>query len=367
MFIWYFTGMYILSKSVIDARVLKFAGRFFIGFLALILSACSSLSYYGQAIRGQFELLGKRVPITSVLAGDKLDKNIRQKLLTVQEARDFSISNLGMPDNDSYCDYADLKRRYVMWNVFVTPAFSFTPMEWCYPIVGCIAYRSYFSRVDAQKLANEMEASGYDVYLSAIPAYSTLGWFSDPVTSTMMHWQDYDLVGTLFHELAHQMFYIKNDTVFNESLAKAIEQEGLRRWMEYKGKGERYQAYLLDDRREDLLVKIVLKARKKLEVLYSQGDSKKISLSSKLEIFRLLRKDYYQLRKQWGGYDGYDQWILSGMNNAKIQSIATYYDYVPAFNQLLKKQGGDLSLFYKQIKKLMAKDIQSRKRILGVQ
>ena len=338
----------------------------FIGCLFLLLqSGCSTLAYYNQAISGQSELLEKRLPITEVLADKKLDKNVRRKLQAVQEARVFSVKELGLPDNNSYRDYADLKRPYVMWNIFVTPAFSLTPIEWCYPVVGCIAYRSFFTRADAQQLKIEMEAKGHDVYLAGIPAYSTLGWFDDPVVNSMMHWEDYDLVGTLFHELAHQKFYIKSDTVFNESLAKTIEQEGLRRWMEYKSQGKLYQKYLLDGKREKAFVKIVLKARKNLEHVYANNHKHQNKLAAKLNVFRLLRQDYRQLRESWGGYDGYDRWILSGVNNAKIQSIATYYDYVPAFKRILAEQGGDLDLFYSRVKKITMQTELERKRMLA--
>ena len=333
--------------------------------ILLLLSGCSTFSYYNQAISGQSELLEKRVPITDVLTDKKLDINVRRKLQVVQEARVFSVKELGLPDNNSYRDYADLKRPYVMWNVFVTPAFSLKPIEWCYPIVGCIAYRSFFTRTDAQQLKLEMEAKGHDVYLAGIPAYSTLGWFDDPVVNSMMHWEDYDLVGTLFHELAHQKFYIKSDTVFNESLAKTIEQEGLRRWMNYKSQGKLYQKYLLDDKREKAFVKIVLNARSRLERLYNNNQKQVNKLAAKLDVFRLLRQDYRQLREFWGGYDGYDRWMLSGVNNAKIQSIATYYDYVPAFKRILTEQGGDLSLFYKQVKKITMQTEHERKRMLA--
>jgi len=331
----------------------------------VLLQGCSTLSYYHQAVTGQSELLSKSRPIAEVLADRQLDPAVRSKLLVVQKARAFAISELGLPDNDSYRDYADLQRRYVMWSVFATPRFSLTPLQWCYPFVGCISYRNYFFRADAQAYALKLESEGYDVHLTGVPAYSTIGWFDDPVINTMMHWQDYDLVGTLFHEMAHQKSYIKNDTVFNESLAKAIEQIGLQRWMKNTSQQHRYVQYLIDEQREKAFVGIVQDARKKLQGLYAQNTKPESGqFRAKLDIFRELRRNYIKLRKQWNGYDAYDHWILSGVNNAKVQSVATYYDYVPAFKYLLALQGDDLSLFYKQIEKLMVMDRLERDEYL---
>lgn len=357
-FVWYFKIMKAYENKY---RIFKGISFGFVFVLLLSVSGCTTLSYYFQAIKGQSELLQKRIPIKTVLIDKKLDNKVRQKLLIVQEARRFAVTALGLPDNNSYRDYADLQRDYVMWSVFITPAFSLKPMQWCYPVVGCISYRNYFSRTDAQLFAGKMQAQGYDVHVANVPAYSTIGWFDDPVTNTMMHWQDYDLVGTLFHELGHQKFYVKSDTVFNESLAKTIEQEGLQRWMQYKSQAGLYERYLRDEKRESAFVGIILQAREKLEKLYQVNNAESQKLSAKLDVFRALRRDYIRLRKQWNGYDAYDQWMLSGMNNAKVQSIATYYDYVPVFKRLLAEQGGNLSRFYTEVKKLTLMSQQKRK------
>jgi predicted aminopeptidase len=200
--------------------------------------------------------------------------------------------------------------------------------------------------------------------VAGVPAYSTLGWFDDPVMNTMMHWQDYDLVGTLFHELAHQKFYIQGDTIFNESLAKAIEQEGLRRWMDRQSDSKGFRDYLQDAQRERQFIDMVLKTRNKLEDLYRSDLSPATMSVRKLEIFRGLRADYRQLRQQWGGYDVYDRWVFSGVNNAKIQSIATYYDYVPAFESMLQRHQGDLLRFYEELGQIMTMGQKERREYL---
>ncbi len=330
-------------------------------------SACSSLSYYRQAIGGQMELLQKRRPISTVIEDPVVEVQVRERLKMIQKARVFAVSELLLPDNDSYSDYADLGRPYALWNVFATPPYSLQAKQWCYPFAGCINYRNYFSQSPAQAYADTLQAQGQDVYVAGVSAYSTLGWFDDPVLNTMMRWQDYDLVGTLFHELAHQKFYIPDDTVFNESLARAIEQEGLRRWMAQQQDSQNYQRYLQESKREQEFIALVLAAREKLSALYSSGKPEQSMFVAKLDIFRQLRRDYLVLRQQWGGYDAYDQWIFSGVNNAKVQSVATYHDYLPAFREILRQQGGDLAKFYRAIQALTKMEIAERRTyLLGI-
>lgn len=329
-----------------------------------MLQACSTLSYYQQAVSGQMELLQKRRPIAVVIQDQEVDERTRRRLEMIVKARTFAVRELYLPDNDSYRDYADLGRPYALWNVFATPVFSLQPRQWCYPLFGCVSYRNYFSPVSARKYADQLEADDFDVYVAGVPAYSTLGWFDDPVMNTMMHWQDYDLVGTLFHELAHQKFYSQGDTVFNESLAKAIEQEGLRRWMDRQSDSERFQDYLQDVRRKKQFINMVLNTRNKLEVLYQSAMPSEAMLANKRDIFRGLRKNYRLLRQQWNGYAGYDRWFFSGVNNAKIQSIATYYDYVPAFEKMLQQYQGSLPRFYEELERLMVMSQQERREYI---
>jgi len=351
-------------SSMYSGSIIRFIRWLLYASLLWFLSACSSLSYYQQAIGGQIELLQKRKPISTVVKDPDVDPVTRARLLLLQQARVFAVNDLMLPDNDSYKDYADLGRPYAMWSVFVTPAYSLQPRQWCYPLLGCVSYRSYFSRVQAQAYADSMESSGNDVYIAGVPAYSTLGWFDDPVLNTMMHWQDYDLVGTLFHELAHQKFYIKDETIFNESLAKAIEQEGLRRWMDAQKDASQFKQYLLESEREKEFIELVLATRKELQSLYQSELPKKEMFKAKMQVFRSMRAAYLQLRQRWGGYDIYDHWMLSGVNNAKVQSIATYYNYVPAFMRMLTQQQGNIEKFYLAIDAVMEMTAEERQAYL---
>lgn len=332
--------------------------------VAVTLTGCSGLDYYRKALVGQLELMNKVRPIETVIEDEKVPVDVRRRLELIQQARSFAVTELKLPDNDSYRDYADLQRPYAMWSVFATPPYSLMPVKWCYPLVGCYHYRTYFSLTESQAFAHQLHEQGYDTYVAGVPAYSTLGWFDDPIMNTMMHWEDYDLVGTLFHELAHQQIHINDDTTFNESFARTIEQEGLRRWMASQQQSERYHVYQAEVEREQAFVALVLETRSQLQSLYQTEMPHKEKFVRKLDIFRQLRARYLQLRRQWGGIDSYDHWILTGVNNAKVQSIATYYDYVPAFKKLLTECNQDMLRFYRRVSELTAMDINQRKRYL---
>jgi predicted aminopeptidase len=332
--------------------------------IAAPLAGCSSLNYYRKALVGQLELMNKVRPIETVINDESVPVDVRRRLEIIKQARSFAVTELKLPDNNSYRDYADLQRPYAMWSVFATPPYSLAPVKWCYPFVGCYHYRSYFNHAESQSFAQQLQEEGFDTYVAGVPAYSTLGWFDDPVINTMMHWEDYDLVGTLFHELAHQQLHIANDTTFNESFARAVEQEGLRRWMVAQQQSQRYQAYQADVKREQAFVALILQARNQLEVLYQTEMPEQKKFIQKLDIFRQLRARYFKLRESWGGVSSYDHWILSGINNAKVQSIATYYDYVPGFKKILADCDNDMQRFYHRVAELTTMDVTQRRRYL---
>ncbi|HEC29372.1 MAG TPA: aminopeptidase [Gammaproteobacteria bacterium] len=332
--------------------------------MSFLLPGCATLSYYSQTIGGQIELLQKRRPIKTVIEDKGVSAEVRAKLRLVQEARIFASKVLFLPDNKSYTDYVDLKRRYVLWSVFATPALSLKPYMSCFPVVGCMSYRVYFNQASARGFADELSKRHYDVHVTGVPAYSTLGWFDDPVINSMMRWKDYDLIGTLFHELTHQKVYITGDTVFNESVAKAVEQEGLRRWMGLHSSKADYREYLLDQERERDFVRLILNTQSRLKTLYGSNMDVRAKTLAKRGVFRDLRAEYIKLRIKWHGYEGYDEWMFSGVNNAKIQAVSTYYDYVPAFRRILRERNGDIRQFYQAVEKLKQLSRSERHELL---
>ena len=276
------------------------------------------------------------------------------------DARRFAVSHLGLPDNDSYTEYADLKRPYVVWNVFATPALSLRPVEHCFLFVGCLAYRGYFDQQQAQKEAARLSAEGDDVYVGGVPAYSTLGWFDDPVINTMMNWSDDVLISTVFHELAHQKLYIKDDTLFNESFANFVGEQGLREYLAAHGGDESSDSAARE--REHRFVSLVLDARKRLQTLYESSQSDSAKRIGKLTEFARLRAEYQALREgEWKDFSGYDPWFERELNNARLLPFGLYDEYVPAFAALFHQQDDDWPRFYAAAKALSKRPAKARK------
>jgi predicted aminopeptidase len=317
-----------------------------LGACAGLLQGCTTLAYYAQSANGEMQVLAKRQPISTLIANPDTRPHLRARLELARRMRNFASRELALPDNASYRSYADLHRPYVVWNVFAAPRFSLQPKRWCFPFTGCVAYRGYFARDDAERFAAALRRRHYDVYVAGIPAYSTLGWFSDPLLNTVINWPEPDLAGLIFHELAHQKLYVRGDTAFNESFAVTVEREGVRRWMRAHGTPGAYREYLAEKRRDRAFVRLVMTTRTRLQALYASHQSTQELAARKRAVFLCMRADFQRLKSRWGGYRGYDRWMMTPLNNAKIASVATYEQYVPAFRALLRREHGDFKRFY---------------------
>ena len=314
------------------------------------LTGCSHISYYAQAINGQLEIARKAAPIDDLVADPSTDERLRKKLQLVQQARAFASQELGLPANGTFQSYANLHRPFVVWNVFAAPELSVTPVEWCFPIAGCVAYRGYFSEAAAQEAAAALRADGLDVFVAGIPVYSTLGWFNDPVLNTFIGYPEAELVGVIFHELAHQVVYVPGDTVFNESFASSVEEEGVRRWLERAGELSAYAEYRQTQERKQAFVSLLVRTRDRLKLAYEKTHSIDQRKLDKARLLAEAHEEYAVLRKNWGGYAGYDRWFDDGpLNNAKLLSATLYADRVPAFNALLAQAAGDFPRFYEKV------------------
>ncbi|WP_370683244.1 aminopeptidase [Pseudomonas syringae pv. atrofaciens] len=327
-----------------------------------LLAGCSSVSYYGQLAQGQWQLLQAREPVEKIVADPTRDAGLREHLARSQLARTFASEHLHLPDNKSYRLYADLGSPYVVWNVFATDEFSLEPVTHCFPIAGCVAYRGYYSPGGARGEAALQRQAGKDVYLSGVEAYSTLGWFNDPILSSMMGWGDERLATLIFHELAHQRFYVKDDTEFNESYASFVEQEGTRQWRAARGLP---LESVSQSARRDQFTRLVLETRERLKGLYRQPLSAEVMRARKAEAFERMRRDYRTLRdEQWAGDKRFDAWINSPMNNAKLLPFGLYDQWVPAFEALFRQVNGDWQAFYHAVEKLGAMPVEARKAAL---
>lgn len=333
--------------------------------LALVVSGCDTLSYFSQAASGQWQVLSARQPIEEVIASTTIAPEQKRKLTLVQDARQWAASELHLNTGDAYTDYVSLDRAYVVWNVIAAPEFSIAPMQWCFPIAGCVAYRGYFSEADALAYAEQLQAQGLETYVGGVEAYSTLGWFDDPVLSTFMRRSDAALVGLIFHELAHRTLYVQNDSTFNESFATVVEQEGLQRWLTLNQQYTVWDQFQQQARYQEAFVHLILEFRESLATLYAgslPNDKKK---QEKQQLVLELKQRYQTLRDtQWQGYNGYDRWMNGPLNNAQLSTISTYHDYVPAFQTLLNRCNNALPCFYARSRDLAALEPDARKQAI---
>ncbi|HEV7432115.1 MAG TPA: aminopeptidase [Steroidobacteraceae bacterium] len=320
-------------------------------FSSFALSGCG-IGYLLQAGHGQWQVLHARQPLAKVIASDSTDAALKARLEMVREARDFASRELGLPDNGSYRSYSALGRSYVVWNVVAAREFSVEPKRWWFPITGAVAYRGYFREANAQRFADGLAAEGYDTLVAGVTAYSTLGRFDDPLLDTMLPYGDLQLVGTIFHELAHQLIYVKDATEFNEAFAMSVEREGVARWLKSKGRGDELLMYRTRQEQQALIIQQFAAGRAQLAALYREPLPPAELRARKQNALTALSASVRSLEQQLGVRTGYDAWLDAGLNNAHLASIATYFDCVPGFERLLAQHNDDLGAYYGAVRAL---------------
>lgn len=327
--------------------------------LALVASSQAGC-YLLESARGQLSLMAKREPITRVIRRPTTPPALRTQLEEVTAIRDFASRELGLPDNGSYRSYADVGRPYVVWNVVAAPEFSVDAVQWCFPIVGCVAYRGYFVERQARSFAASLRKRGFDVSVGGVAAYSTLGHFDDPILNTMVGWDDVELAAIMFHELTHQLLYVAGDASFNEALATTVEEEGVRRWLLAQRRTADLAEHALEDAHYIAVVDLLRRTGAELRRIYAAPVDAEVMRARKQDAFARLREEYAALKRQWGGHAPFEAWFRGDLNNAHLASIATYYDCVPGFQRELASAGGDLDAFYARVRELAKLDRPAR-------
>ena len=344
--------------------------------VVMVVSGCQTFTFYRQAIKGQYQIVSHEQKIEKLLGDPQTPPRLKDKLKLVQDMRAFARWDLKLPVDGHYEKYADVHRPFVVWNVEAAPEFSLKAKSWWYPFVGHLNYRGYFSELGARKYGGVLEEKGYDVYVGGVAAYSTLGWFKDPVLNTFIFDAEADLAETIFHELGHQRVFARGDTDFNEAFATTVGQEGARRWLRAKGDTNACTRYEAELRRTDQFVHLIAGARDELAALYGEDPAPGGNVKSgrkgtalppaelrqkKQRILEGLERSYAELKaREWPGDTQYDGWFARGLNNAKLNSVAQYYDLLPAFKRLLEQNGGDLEAFYAAAKELARKPKKER-------
>jgi predicted aminopeptidase len=336
----------------------------------LLIGGCSALGYYRQAVSGQLYILTHRQKIDAMLQDPATDPQLRVRLDEIAAIRRFAADELGLPLESQFSTYVDLGRPYVVWNVFAAEEFSVQPRSWCYPVAGCVSYRGYFDEASARAFAKGLrEQEGLDVYVGGVAAYSTLGWFSDPVLNTVLNRREHQLAALVFHELAHQVAYAKGDTEFNESFATAVEREGQRRWLQARAdeatRRELQESIASELRRQEQFVALVKRTVSDLDVIYRSGRDVDAMRTAKMARLERMRADYALLKEEWGGYAGYDNWFAAGLNNAQLATVSTYNGLEPAFTALLAQEKGDLRAFYARARELARRPGSERRATLN--
>ena len=342
-------------------RLLKFV---FIVIQILWLSGCVNLPYYAQAIDGHVNVLRQSQPISTIIANPDTDSNLKRTLTKVLTLREFASHELKLPNNQSYTKYADLKRPYAVWNVFAAPELSIELKKWCFVKAGCVGYRGFFSQASAQRNAKKLREDGYDVHVGGVRAYSTLGWFSDPVLNTFIGYSELELARLIFHELAHQVVYVPGDTVFNESFATAVEREGIKRWLVKNNATTEHAAYKAQLKRQTIFNSLVLHHRDRLAMLFSSNKGEAEKRTGKARILDDLQEQFSLLKTSNVKFASYDRWFAQPLNNALLATISIYTQLIPAFQALLAQQNGDMAQFFEVVKEISKLPKEKRTSIL---
>lgn len=332
--------------------------------LVFSLSGCASLAWYGQAARGQLEIMSKREDIVALIERPDTDPALAERLRLVLDIRAFAVDELGLPDSRSYTMFADLGREAVVWNVVATPRFDLRPKTWCYPLVGCLAYRGFFRQDRAHALAQRLSKQGYDAAVFPVTAYSTLGWFADPVLNTMLQRSDARLAALIFHELAHEKLFVRGDTEFSEGYAVAVERIGVERWLYARGEFEALEQWRGEEALHGQFTERLMATRAELIELFASARSEAEMLTLKAEAFAALRAALEALDAKTGDRR-FSRWAEREINNAHLALVATYEASVGGFLRLYAECKRDLGCFHHRAAELARADEATRRRVLG--
>jgi predicted aminopeptidase len=341
--------------------------------LVLALPGCSSVQYAWQSVAGHVSLMRDALPVADLLAQPATPPVLKERLQLTQRMRDFAVEQLHLPDNSSYRRYTDLRRSAVVWNVVAAPVDSLTLKTTCFPVAGCVGYQGYFLQADADAQAQRLRDQGWEVAVYGVPAYSTLGWMNwaggDPLLNTFIHYPEGELARMMFHELAHQVVYVKDDTGFNESFATAVERLGAAQWLAAHASPQARRAYAVLDERRRTFRALTWETRQALDAVYSDKKSR-LTLSDKqfdaikLGVMSRFHQQYGALRASWGGFAGYDRWVGQA-NNASFAAQAAYDEWVPGFERLFDENDRDWPRFYDAVRALAQAAPDVRRARLG--
>ncbi|MSQ99386.1 MAG: aminopeptidase [Xanthomonadales bacterium] len=330
--------------------------------LGFQLGGCAGPGYYAQAISGHLRIMHARVEISTVLENDNTDPALAARLRQSQEVLSFARDQLGLPANGKFSQFVVTGKDAITWNVVTAPEFSLEPRLWCFPVAGCVPYRGYFEQTEAEEFAARMKSRSLDVAVSPATAYSTLGWFEDPLLDTMLQYSDPQLAGIMFHELAHDRLYVKSDSAFSEAFASFVEQIGVRLWLTANNQGTQLEKWNRTNAAAQQFNHLLLKTRQELQELYTSAQADETKRENKSRLFEALQREYrHMVQTGWSGVDYFATWMSGEQNNASLAILDSYEGGVCEFNVLYDSAGRDLEQFYRLAEEKAALDPAQRK------
>ncbi len=339
---------------------LRWVFTIILGAAVLANAGCATVYYYGQAVFGHLRVMASSRDIERLVETEAVPDDVARRLKRIQEIRRFAIDSLHLPDNGSYTRYAELGREHVVWNVFAAPEFSTRPLTWCYPVVGCVAYRGYYSQSAAQRFADQLRREGRDVFVAGVDAYSTLGRLRDPVLSSFIDYPETRTAALLFHEMAHQLVYVADDTLFNESFATAVADAGVERWLAAHGQSALMARYRRRQTFVDAVTELMVDYRARFDALYARALGDDVRRARKVALADALYRDYVALAEKHGIEKARLSLKRADMNNALVTSFDIYHRYSPAFEAMLESRSGDLAAFYDDVRTLAKRPVRMR-------
>ena len=326
----------------------------FLIFITLFIGGCGQISFYSQSILGHSTLMSKRQAVETILM-ETSDQALERQLKLSQRVLAFAHTELDLPKTKSYRSYVQLNRDFPVWNVVASSEFSLQAEQWCYLVIGCASYRGYFSQAAASRYAAKLQSKGLETHVGGAVAYSTLGWFRDPLLSSMFRYGDLYLAETLIHELAHQKLYINNHTTLNESFATVVAEEGMRRWLAVDAP-QKLVEFENSKRADNDFAVLVQDLKLVLGDLYQSDTTLAVKRSAKQAVIRTFIDDYERLKaRKWHGRGWYDNWMAKPINNARLAAYSSYQDYIPQLRALLDACNNNLNDFYLTVAQLKTK------------
>jgi predicted aminopeptidase len=329
-----------------------------VGLCLGLLNGCA-VGFLWHVSVGQLKLLSRRQPVEEVLQQAALSEEEQDKLRLIMQVRQFAMKQLGLQVDDSYTTFVDVGGPYVTYNVSAAPKDALRPYVWWFPIVGRVPYKGYFNKEAALRQARKLEARDYDTYVRGVRAYSTLGYFADPILSSMLAYPDFALINTIFHELVHRTVWVKGRVSFNESLASFVAAQGVLVYLAEQHGADASPLQLYQDLQADAKVfrAYMYTVVQRLETLYQGPLSRVEKLRQREHIFTAAASDYPSVfpRMKTKHYQRYFE--RRTLNNAVLLSFRRYNRDMSFFEQALVAHDGDIRRMINFIKTLKPEDI----------